>query len=760
MATKLPYVLPFEDGSVVAAILLKAQGLPETEQIATKTELQQATAYLATLDNATMAPQSATVKRTTDNLQAQIDNIVRAPESGGDVAAEVYQARVGADGANYQTLKERLDSEYDDSLFQTETLSRASGVISGCDILTSTAKVWVSDIDFKSGCEYVISGNIPTTSGLPVVIALFDSNDVQLDYMTITAGSLSVSKTYIFPEDKQSCYLKARYTGTTSDILKLTLTVVEDANSTLISALKSSTKSILTDSSDWSIRNIWLTPGDPMSMTGSTTVISTTPIAQVANLDIMTGVTLSCNEGYLYAAGWGDADIKCISTTGWVNHVTYMKKPENAVYLCVKVKRVDGLDIAISEFDKVQVCCDNVSEIVAKEILPKFPGIAQDVTEFSQQLADLAKELGVGVETNLISSMVWLSGNVSPWGGTVESATRCYSQKFTPQAASTNIAVSFPTTMKYRITFWDSDTEGNATLINTDSNTYWQSSHGVSIEIPEGTHHYRLSAAFLSDSTIAPEDCSTIQAQETLGEIEYDGTILSILGDSISTFEGYTYPGNRCRYPQANLLTDVNDTYWMRLINTFRLKLGINESWAGSRVSWDGSTESTDIGANKYIASPTRIGHLGENGNPNIIIINAGTNDIGNNVTVGTFNTENPANYTDAQIAALPVATFADAYRALLIRVQKAYPESKILVLLPNYTSTYYTPTKADEYCEVIKEACDYFGVKWIDMRNSGITMFNRASYLPDGIHYNARGMRVIAKDVEKFMRYNFTITL
>lgn len=111
MATKLPYVLPFEDGSVVAAILLKAQGLPETEQIATKTELQQATAYLATLSNSTMAPQSAVVKRETDNLQAQIDNIVRAPESGGDVAAEVAQARVGADSTNYQTLKERLDTE-------------------------------------------------------------------------------------------------------------------------------------------------------------------------------------------------------------------------------------------------------------------------------------------------------------------------------------------------------------------------------------------------------------------------------------------------------------------------------------------------------------------------------------------------------------------------------------------------------------------------------------------------------------------------
>ena len=47
-----------------------------------------------------------------NDLQGQINQIVRAPESGGDVAAEVAQARVGADATNYQTLKDRLDSEY------------------------------------------------------------------------------------------------------------------------------------------------------------------------------------------------------------------------------------------------------------------------------------------------------------------------------------------------------------------------------------------------------------------------------------------------------------------------------------------------------------------------------------------------------------------------------------------------------------------------------------------------------------------------
>lgn len=195
MATKLPYVLPFEDGSVVAAILLKAQGLPEAEQIATKTDLQQATAYLATLGNATMAPQSAAVKRETDNLQAQIDNIVRAPESGGDVAAEVYQARVGADGTTYSTLKERLDTndeeirhnlyEFEHQLFgekSTENLSlyhedwvlNTTGTASISSSTYITSAVALSGI---GGISPLYDCNPTTTSAARVALQFVKSPD-------------------------------------------------------------------------------------------------------------------------------------------------------------------------------------------------------------------------------------------------------------------------------------------------------------------------------------------------------------------------------------------------------------------------------------------------------------------------------------------------------------------------------------------------------------------------------------------------------
>ena len=249
----------------------------------------------------------------------------------------------------------------------------------------------------------------------------------------------------------------------------------------------------------------------------------------------------------------------------------------------------------------------------------------------------------------------------------------------------------------------------------------------------------------------------------------YKNKRISILGDSISTFgspdsrnENGTYcysyyPTETCRYSESGNVTiegityqsirfDVNDTYWMKLINGTGMVLGINESWRGTRVSGSG---------NSAFNNQNRINHLGSNGTPDVILIYGGTNDAGGAVTLGTFNTENPANYTDEQIAALPTTTFADAYRTMLIRVMKTYPMAEIVVILPTFTTAYYTITNLDLYVEVIKEACDFFGIKYIDARCTGINIYNKAQYLVDGIHPNVAGMDLLYKKIYKQLIFN-----
>lgn len=235
----------------------------------------------------------------------------------------------------------------------------------------------------------------------------------------------------------------------------------------------------------------------------------------------------------------------------------------------------------------------------------------------------------------------------------------------------------------------------------------------------------------------------------------YIGKRCSILGDSISTYGvpgatntlgTYTYAGNMCRYSQNgndSIMFDVNDTWWMRVINDLGMVLGVNESWRGTTVS-------TARGVSNSFSNQGRINHLGRNGTPDLIIVYGGTNDAGAGVELGTFNTENPINYSSAQIAALPATTFADAYRTMLIRLLKTYPHAEIVAVLPNFCTSYYTITNLDDYVEIAREACDFFGIKWIDIRTAGINIYNLSSYLVDGIHPNAKGMMALAEKIKK----------
>lgn len=278
----------------------------------------------------------------------------------------------------------------------------------------------------------------------------------------------------------------------------------------------------------------------------------------------------------------------------------------------------------------------------------------------------------------------------------------------------------------------------------------------------------RKERVFLCEASQSMEDRITFGGtfvDRTLDHYDqFKGKRLSILGDSISTYGGsggsaghsghivsdgvWTYAGNCCRYPYGDV-TSVYGCYWKMFSDEMGFEYGVNDSWAASRISWDG-TEGDDVGANKYIASPTRIGHLDDNGTPDYILVNAGTNDITNNVPLGTFDTSDPRGLSPAQIAALPVATFADAVRALLIRLQTSYPDAGIVFMLPDYTTSFYDPAKADSYLEVIKEACDFFGVPVIDVRTSRINMYNVSTYTSDGVHPNAAGMRILAEQLRK----------
>ena len=348
--------------------------------------------------------------------------------------------------------------------------------------------------------------------------------------------------------------------------------------------------------------------------------------------------------------------------------------------------------------------------------------------------------------------------------------TRCTSVYWLPLPNNAKyIAFKSDNDKKVRCSFISDRDDPTNTWYDTPMENAWHNDHIV-CGVPYGAKFCKFSIAYIDDSVITPSDCNA----EIYAFIDLPkwSKKISILGDSITTYSQenapsagdghtiadgtWTFAGNHCRYPQNNLLENPHLTFWVNAIDVLGLTLGINDSWANSRVSWDGVTEDDDHGADIYIGSPTRIGHLALNGTPDIILVHGGTNDILDNVPIGTFNTEDPRNYTDAQIAALDVSTFANAYRAMIIRLQKAYPDSTIIVMLPDFTN-YHTAADGDTYNDMIITICNYFGIQYIDNRKCGINMYNISTMFGDNVHPNAKGMYLLSQALIAAMKYKIT---
>lgn len=199
--------------------------------------------------------------------------------------------------------------------------------------------------------------------------------------------------------------------------------------------------------------------------------------------------------------------------------------------------------------------------------------------------------------------------------------------------------------------------------------------------------------------------------------------IYSILGDSISTFEGYTPAGYDFydRYTGRTAgITSVEDTWWMQVLGAVDGTLGYNNSISGSTVAGGISLSGT---------SEVRLRSLGVNGVPDVIFIYMGGNDWAYSV--------------------LP-EEFEDAYRRMIAGLMCLYPDAEICC------ATLVRGKEADDpeesffnldscispriYSRIIRECAAKAQVKLIDLEK-----YDTEYATIDGIHPNAEGMRTIA---------------
>ena len=228
------------------------------------------------------------------------------------------------------------------------------------------------------------------------------------------------------------------------------------------------------------------------------------------------------------------------------------------------------------------------------------------------------------------------------------------------------------------------------------------------------------------------------------GQKKYDGKLFSILGDSVSTLDGYSIPSDAAFYAGMNKFrSDVfapEDTWWGQVIERLGGKLLVNNSFSGSTVC-----RRRGCIFPSYACSDERTSELCRDGqNPDVIMVFIGVNDWGFAVKPIPDDGEED-----------DLSVFSVAYDLMLQRLHKNYPDAEIWCFtLPVTTrsadESFTFPFRfggvhTEEYCSVIRACAQKRDCRVIDLYALSLLCPYDTF---DKFHPNADGMRRIAHDV------------
>ena len=246
------------------------------------------------------------------------------------------------------------------------------------------------------------------------------------------------------------------------------------------------------------------------------------------------------------------------------------------------------------------------------------------------------------------------------------------------------------------------------------------------VEIDSSTHLANLNTK---------EEEAITQAKINTLKTALRGKNLSILGDSISTFDGYsndstntnsTIGNNATYYTGSNCgITSVDQTWWKQTADKTGMSVLVNNSYSGSKVTDTGDTSIKALTRAQNLHDDT-----GDNKgtNPDIIAVYMGINDF---------------------IGGVSSTDFETAYDKMIAQIRTTYGKDvKIFVFtLVTYGTTGDNNETLLAYNEAIKTIATKYSCVVVDYANSGVNSSNLSTYMQDAslLHPNAQGMDVIS---------------
>ncbi len=212
----------------------------------------------------------------------------------------------------------------------------------------------------------------------------------------------------------------------------------------------------------------------------------------------------------------------------------------------------------------------------------------------------------------------------------------------------------------------------------------------------------------------------TIKAKYQKGVNNYSGKTFSIIGDSISTFQNYIPEDYSYFYPwPTGDIFDVNQTWWMQVINGLGGELFINNSFSGSCVAAGGTSSSNNI---------TRLEKLVvSNQYADVTIIYMGSNDCNSGSGVSA-------------------TQFKKQYDEMITKIMGLCKNTEIvLCTLPK--SELYPENRRMEFNDIIEELANKYSLKVVLLDDVDLV-----PHLLDSAHPFLSGMDVVAEKIKEEM--------
>ena len=235
-----------------------------------------------------------------------------------------------------------------------------------------------------------------------------------------------------------------------------------------------------------------------------------------------------------------------------------------------------------------------------------------------------------------------------------------------------------------------------------------------------------MSLAVLVSACKKPEDPT----------VEPTAIHFSILGDSYSSYEGYVDPETNDVWHYENIgVTSVEQMWWCKVANAMEWSVEKNNSFSGSLIS-----NFSDFETGDYYAPNSFLRRMDNLGNPDVIFILGGTNDVWQDAPFGDYVY---ANWTEEQLC-----SFRPALAYLLDYIVQQHPKTKIYFLLETSPCPGgITEETRLNLVESTHRITNHYGVDCIDLEIH-----------KDWWHPDVKGQKDIARQVLEVLERDFNV--